>query len=132
MIREHTHSGAPVDVDPFGRDVDAGLLGQLVGAALDGCQPCQRELIAAVADHAPTSARVVELACIGLQDALGGVPPSAYIDDDSSSFVPQFRALARTGLDGANDAMWTAAAAMTPAERAAAIDCALDTLIGLL
>ncbi|MGW5920815.1 hypothetical protein ACWFPY_17670 [Nocardia fluminea] len=130
--RDHLHDGFAVD-DPWGRGVDAPLLGHLIGASFDGCKPCQADLLAAVADHPPTTARAVELACVALHTQVGGLSKSLTDPDDPMSLASRaFRELARTGLDGGNEQMFEAAASMSIHERAAAVDTATDLLVGIL
>lgn len=132
MPRDHLHDGLAID-DPMGRGVDGPLLGHLIGAALDGCVPCQGELLAAVADHPPTAARCVELACVAVHRTLGGLPASLTDPDHPDQNASRaFRRLARTGLDNGNERMFDAAAAMDVTDRATAVDSALDLLAGIL
>ncbi len=132
MPRDHLHDGLAVD-DPMGRGVDGPLLGHLIGAAFDGCKPCQAELLAAVADHPPTAARAVELACFAVHSTLGGLPASLTDPDDPDQMASRaFRQLARTGLDGGNAQLFEATADMTITDRAAAVDSALDLLAGYM
>lgn len=131
MPRDHLHDG--LAIDPMGRGVDGPLLDHLIGAVLDGCRPCQNELIAAVADHPPTAARCVELACFAVHSTLGGLPASLTDPDDPDQMASRaFRRLARTGLDGGNERMFEAAAAMDVTDRATAVDSALDLLAGIM
>jgi len=132
----HAHDGfeIPLDMpDPDGRPVDHGMLGRLVGAAFDGCTTCQDPLLTLLVEDPATTARVVELACISTHAMLGGLPASMTDPDaHGSSSSPEFRRLAHAGLDGENAAMWRECEAMTPTERRAAVNTALDTLVGQL
>lgn len=104
-------------VDPLGRPVDAALLGRFIGAAFDGCTTCQdAELTLVVADPA-TCARLIELACVTVDSQLGGLPASMTDPAAPGVASPEFRELARAGLDGANSAMFDACAAMRPTAR---------------
>jgi hypothetical protein len=118
--------------DPAGRVVDHELLGQFVGAAFDGCTSCQDALLTLMVEDAATTARLVELACVATQAMLGGLPASLTQDGASGLASPEFRRLARAGLDGANDAMWRCCEQMTTSQRRAAANTAADTLIGNL
>lgn len=132
---DHQHADFEIPdtaADPAGRPVDHDLLGRLVGAAFDGCTSCQDAHLTLAVEDAATTARLVELACVATQAAFGGLPASMTNDTAPGPSSPEFRRLARAGLDGANDAMWTACAAMNPTQRRAAANTALDTLIGHL
>lgn len=118
--------------DPSGRPVDHRLLGALIGASMDGCTSCADPLLTLLTEDPISTARLVELACTSMQTVLGGLPPSMTKDGVPGLSTPEFRALARAGLDGENDMMFTACAAMTPAERRAAANTALDTVVGTL
>ncbi len=135
MPDAHRHAGFELPAgyaDPAGRPVDHALLGDLVGAAFDGCRSCQAVLLPRLAADPATTARLVELACVAVQSTLGGLPAGLIRDDLPGLASPAFRRLARAGLDGANDAMFRVCARMPVAERAAAADSAADLLIGQL
>ncbi|WP_144312096.1 hypothetical protein [Actinopolyspora erythraea] len=132
---DHTHSGfeIPEDYsDPSGRPVDHPLLAQFVGAAFDGCTSCQDALLTLMIDDAVTTGRLVELACVATQDALGGLPRNMTDHDAPGLASAEFRRLARAGLDGANTAMFDECGQMTATERRAAANSAADILIGQL
>jgi hypothetical protein len=134
-MAEHQHAGFELPagyVDPEARPVDHELLGRLVGAAFDGCGPCQDALLDRMAQDPVTTARLVELACVATQGALGGLPASLTHDDVPGLAGPEFRRLARAGLDGANAELFRACEQLTAAERRAAADSAADLLVGLL
>ncbi|MGA4954088.1 hypothetical protein [Streptomyces lydicamycinicus] len=118
--------------DPNGRPVDHKLLGSLVGAAFEGCASCQDPLLTLLVEDPTTTARLVELACVSTQSMLGGLPASMTDDGVSGASSPEFRRLARAGLNGANDAMFRACEQMSPADRRSATNTALDTLVGIL
>ncbi|MEU3756399.1 hypothetical protein AB0H17_27170 [Streptomyces olivoreticuli] len=129
----HRHEGFEIPDDfvhPGGRRIDNRLLGDLTGAAFDGCASCQDPLLTLLVEDATTTARLVELACISTHAMLGGLPASMTDDDAPGQSSPEFRRLARTGLDGATGAMFQECERMTPTERRAAANTALDTLIG--
>lgn len=132
---DHTHPGfeIPDDLgDPLERPVDHTLLGQFVGAAYDGCPSCQDALLTLVIDDTATTARIVELACVATHSALGGLPASLTEDNTPGPATPEFRRLARAGLDGANTAMFDQCAQMSPTQRRNAANTAADILIGHL
>jgi hypothetical protein len=139
----HHHDGFPVPDEPgdrfanVGRTIDGALLGALVGAAFDSCQPCQAELLDRIAGEPLTLARLVELAAVAIAGELaGGVPSHMTTEDDSASTLTAgFRAIVRAGTDRpAEDhaAMYAEALALPVAERRAAAEDALDLLLGLL
>lgn len=128
MIRDHIHDGFDI---PGAGAADTALICQLIGAAFDGCRPCQDELQAAVAEDAPTTARLVELACTTVAARLGGLP-APMLSAGESSFTPPFRALARAGLDAATERLWGLATDMSGPDRHAAAGDALDLLVCLL
>lgn len=132
MTRDHVHDGFDTATDPMGRGVDGPLLGHLMGAAFDGCAPCQADLLAAAADHPPTTARIVELACMAVHKTTGGLPDNLTDPDMDAIASRAFRVLAGTGVDGGNEQMFEAAASMTITERATAVDTALNLLVGIL
>jgi hypothetical protein len=132
---DHDHAGFETPdtfTDPMSRPVDYDLLGRFVGAAFDGCTACQGPLLTSIVQDAATTARLVELACVATQDVLGGLPPGMIDGDAPGLESAEFRRLARTGLDGANDSMFKACDQMTFDERRAAVDTAADILIGHL
>jgi hypothetical protein len=129
----HEDFEIPTDfADPGGRPVDHALLGQLVGTAFDGCTTCQDPLLTLLVEDPATTARLVELACVATHSVLGGLPASMTDDDVPGQTAPEFRRLARAGLDGANDTMFVACGELPTAGRRAAANTALDILIGHL
>lgn len=60
---------------------------------------------------------MLELACISTRDVFGGFPDSLTATDEPSAFAVEFRELARTGLDGGNEAMFEQCARMNLAQR---------------
>jgi hypothetical protein len=109
MSQQHDHAGFEIPATlagPLGRPVDHDLLGRFVGAGFDGCTSCQDALLTLMVEDPDTTARLVELACVATHGALGGLPASMTDDDAPGLAAPEFRRLARAGLDGANDAWW--------------------------
>ena len=135
-MTDHTHAGFDIsdeEADPFGdRGVDGRLLGQFVGAAYDGCTSCQDAQLTLLIEDAPTTARLVELACIAIHSALGGLPQGLTDPTTPGIAAPEFRQLAHVGLDGDNAAMFALCEQMTPPQRRAAANSAADLLIGQL
>ncbi len=126
MNHYHDHTaGLPLDDTAGGSD--PMLLRRLIGAAYAGCAPCQVTALTAVSEHPPTSARVVEVTCTTLVNALGSIPGSAL-----STLSTPFRTLATVGDESGIEAMRDAAVVMTPAQRRQAVDSALDLLVGIL
>ena len=131
----HAHEGfeIPDDFqDPGGRAVDHAMLGSLLGAAMDGCTSCQDPLLTLLVEDPDTTARLVELSCVATHGMLGGLPSSMTDPTVPGPSSPEFRRLAAAGLDGANDAMWQACKDMSPTERRAAANTALDQLVGIM
>jgi hypothetical protein len=136
----HRHDGFTPDPDPItradnlaGRPVNLMLLGRLVSAAMDGCTGCQAALTDELVHDPTTTARLVGAACMGVADVTGGLPPSltdAQAPDSVASV--EFRKLANAGLDGRVTALLAAADAMTPAELRAAVDTAIELIVGHL
>jgi hypothetical protein len=132
---QHDHAGFEIPAtfgDPLGRPVDHALLGRFVGAAFDGCVSCQDPLLTLMVEDPATTARLVELACVATDAVLGGLPAGLTDQHAPGLAALEFRRLARAGLDGANDAMFTACADMTTTERRAAANTAADILVGQL
>lgn len=113
------------------RDIDHELLGQFTGAAFDGCQECQAVLLGRMAGDPAVTARLVELACVAINEAVGGLPPSLTAPGPGLA-AAEFRRLAAAGADGNNDAMFALAETMTRAERRAAMETAADLVVGFL
>jgi hypothetical protein len=131
----HSHAGFEIPASlggPLGRPIDHVLLGRFVGAAFDGCMSCQDPLLTLMIEDPATTARLVELACVTTNAVLGGLPAGLTDEHAPGIAAPEFRRLARAGLDGNNDAMSTACANMTGTERRAAANTAADILIGHL
>ncbi|RGD55407.1 hypothetical protein DR950_41835 [Kitasatospora xanthocidica] len=130
--QEHEHEGfeIPDDYrDPGGRPVDHKLLGQLLGAAMDGCLSCQDVLTTLLVEDPVTTARLVELACVSVHGAMGGLPGAMTDDGVPGPAAPEFRRLARLGLDGGNAEMFAACEGMSTTGRREAANTALDFLV---
>jgi hypothetical protein len=131
-VCEHRHVEVeiPADyVDPAGRAVDHCLLGQFVGAVFDDCVSCGEALLALLVEDSITTARLVELACISTRNVIGGLPENLTDAQAPSAITVEFRALAHTGLDGANAAMFERCARMNLAQRRAAATSGVALLI---
>lgn len=131
----HDHPGfePPADyTDPTGRPIDHALLGQFIGAAYDGCTSCQDALMTLLIQDSDTTARLVELACIATHTLFGGLPANMTNDDAPGPAAPEFRRLARAGLDGGNPILFEDCARMTPKQRRAAANTAADLVVGHL
>ncbi|TQM01681.1 hypothetical protein [Pseudonocardia kunmingensis] len=134
MATDHAHAGfdVPAGSDPLGRPVDGSLLGKFIGAAFDGCTSCQDAHLTILVQDAPTTARLVELACVGVQQAMGGLPANLTDLASSDPSSREFRLLVAAGLHEGNDVMWARCAEMAPVERRAAANTAADLLVGLM
>jgi hypothetical protein len=119
-----TLPGDPTDV--HGRPVDQELLGQLLGAAREGCDPCVDRLLDKLAADPVATTRLVEVSC-RIAAALDGELPRYMTDDDLIPPAPEFRRLARAG-----EAIHAECAEMTRTQRRAAARQALDFLFGHL
>lgn len=122
----------PGFTDPDGRPVNHDLLGRLMGAAFDGCRACQEPLLVALVEDWGTAARMVELACVAVAAQFGGIPSVMTDPDADGPTSLEFRQLAAAGTDGRNEAMWRACEVMTPKQRRAAVDTAVDIMTGTL
>lgn len=132
---DHAHADFALtddETDPLGRPVDATLLDQYVAAAYDSCTSCQDALLTLLVDDAVTTARLVELACIAVHNALDGLPASMTDENAPGLASREFRLLARAGLDGANTTMFDQCAHMSTPQRRDAANTATDLLIGHL
>ncbi|MFE9413901.1 hypothetical protein ACFYN0_34725 [Streptomyces sp. NPDC006704] len=131
----HAHQGFEIP-DDFqdlgGRPVDHAMLGELIGAAYDGCTSCQDPLLTLLVEDPTTTARLVELACVSTHAMLGGLPASMTHEGVPGPSNAEFRRMARAGLNGENAAMFRACEQMSPTERRAAANTALDTVVGQL
>jgi len=127
----HSHGGFEVPVDSVDRPVNRELLGQFVGAAFDSCTSCQDALLTLLVEDPVTTARLVELACVATQMEFGGLPGSLTDEHRPGPASPEFRRLAREGLNGITT-MFTLCEQMSPAQRRAAANTGADILLGHL
>lgn len=109
-MADHTHRGfeigeATVDASDDAEPVNYVLLGEFMGAAFDRCTSCQDALTTLIAADPSTTARLVELACVTLQDRFGTLPANMSEDGPPGAAAPEFRRLVRAALDGENPAM---------------------------
>ena len=130
---DHGHEGfevAPGKLSGWG--VDAVLLGQLVGAAVELCFSCQEALLTLVGEDAATTAQLVELACVAVNETLGGLPVDLVDVADADSPVPLgFRQLALSVFEGSDPAALLAqCAGMAAAERRGAARTATSLFVG--
>lgn len=117
-------------VDPNGREgVDIALLSRFMGAAFDACTTCQDAELTLIVSDPPTCARLVELACTDMAAQFGGLPASVLNPSAPSVLSREFRELAQAGVDGNNDALHAACAAMKPTQRRKAANDAADRLV---
>lgn len=136
---EHTSFDMPAEPgEMFGvpdLQINGPVMGTLISAAHDRCQPCQARYLDAVARDPLTAARVVSLAAVAIQGLSGGLTENMTTEDDSAStFTAPFRAIIRAGIDveGPQRGMYDVAAAMSDAERRQAVDDALDLIAGAI
>ena len=135
---DHGKGFSPVVEDFAGQPVNGGLLTELMGASLDGCTSCQDPLLTLLSEDPVTTARLVNVACVAVQGLMGGLPKGLLDPADPSAMASQeFRRLARAGADVDDEAvlaseMWKVTSTMTPSERRAAANSALDLLAGML
>lgn len=135
MTTGHRHAGfetPPGYTDPQGRGVNTALLGQLLGAAVDGCTTCQAVLLTLLVEDAASTARLIELACVATHSLLGGLPASLTDPAADGPTSPEFRELAAAGLNEQNTALFDRCAQMSTTQRHAAATTAADILTGLL
>jgi hypothetical protein len=136
----HDHStGFDHDTNDFGGlPVNGGLLADLIGAALDGCTTCQDPLLTLLAEDPVTTARMVSVACIAVAEVTGGGLPSSLLNPDTPGFASQeFRKIANAGVNQDTEDLTAAKmlgviVPMTPTERRAAANSALDLIAGSL
>ncbi len=132
------HPGFDVAPEPgyrFGTDrpIDGPGMGALIGAAFDGCRPCQVRWLDALQSDPLTTTRLVELAAVSVHGTLGGVPDRMTATGPSSLSEP-FRALVRAGVDAGDNhrPMFAAAQQLDDAGRRAALNDAVDMLVGYM
>lgn len=135
----HTHKGMEIpdeSGDRFGapgRRIDGEVLAVLVGAAIDGCGPCQDTGLDALVADALTLVRLVEISATAVQGVTGGLPESMVHDGPWGALSGGYRALVRSGLDREGHApMYAVAAALDAGERRQAAQDALDIVVGVL
>ncbi|MEU5157774.1 MULTISPECIES: hypothetical protein [Actinomycetes] len=128
----HAHPGWSLDdvPQPGGWQADSKLFEELTGAAFEGCTTCQDVLLTLLVEDSVTTARLVEMACGAIIDLEGELPASQVDPDAPGEASREFRRLARAGLGTSTDGMYRECGQMTPAERRAAANTALDTLVG--
>lgn len=131
---DHDHDFGLPDgyIDPLDRPVDTALLARFIGSAFDGCTTCQDAELTLIVSDPATCARLVELACVTVAGQLGGLPSNMTDPGVPGVSSPEFRELARAGLDGNNTALFDACAAMRPTARRKAANTAADTIVGML
>ncbi|GGM63965.1 hypothetical protein GCM10012275_38160 [Longimycelium tulufanense] len=117
---------------PDGQQINYDLIGELIGAAFDGCTSCQDVAITLVVEDAATCARLVELACVAVAGTLGGLPANLTSNRAPGLASPHFRRLARVGFDGHNHRLYVECAQMIPSRRRDAANTAVDLLVGIM
>jgi hypothetical protein len=135
MNDRHRHGGFEIPagyVDPAGRAIDHALLSQVVGAAVAGCPTCGDALLTLLVQDPATTARLVELTCISTRELFGGLPAAMTDEHAPGPMALEFRALARTGLNGGNSAMFNLREHMSTTQRRAAAGNAVSLLVSQL
>ncbi|WP_280411349.1 hypothetical protein [Nocardia asiatica] len=108
-MNDHGHAGFEVPRGKLTGDVDSVLLSQLVGAAYDKCPSCEEALLPLIAESAPTTAQLVERACVAVVKTLGGIPVDLVDTANVGSPVPMgFRQLASAMVNGIDPSAITA------------------------
>jgi hypothetical protein len=130
---EHAHRGWTLEAvpQPAGWQADSTLFEAVTGAVFEGCVSCQDASLTLLIEDAVTTARVAELACGAIINVEGHLPPSHTdpdLPDQASS--PEFRRLAGAAQGKTTDGMYHACERMTPTERRAAVNTALDIIAG--
>ena len=136
----HDHAGMDMPAEDGARfgapgSVDVEALGLLVGAAFDGCVPCQEASIGQVAGDPLTLTRLVELSAVAVAKLAGGLPPTMLAEnDDESTLGGPYRAMLRAGADqdGVHTRMYALADRLSEAGRRQVTEDALDMLTGVL
>lgn len=137
LEENHAHGeGMEVDNIQFGGyPVNGHLMAELVGACLDGCETCQQLHLPLVAMDPATTGRLVSLACIAIQDKFGGIPRN-LVDQDAPDQMasPEFRRAAAAGInqDDPTGPILATVTRMTPLQRQAVANTALDLVTGML
>ncbi|MFD7735305.1 hypothetical protein ACFV6F_33595 [Kitasatospora phosalacinea] len=129
---EHDHRGWNLEAmpQPGGWQPDSRLFEEVTGAAFAACLSCQDMALTLLVEDAVTTARLVELACGAIIELVGDMPPELTDPAAPGHASPEFRRLARAGLGASTDGMYRECELMTTAERRAAANTALDTLVG--
>jgi hypothetical protein len=112
-------------------------MGDLVGASLDGCPPCQEAGLNLLEADPVTTARLVHTACLSVASLMGGIPSSLHNPDVSGIASTAFRNIARAGVDIEDEhalmqGMLTVSEALTHEQRRTAANSALELLAGSL
>jgi hypothetical protein len=136
----HDHSGMAMPAETGdrlgapGRHVNVAALTVLVGAAIDGCAPCQRVQLDIVQTDPLTLTRLVELSAVAVQAIAGGLPDVMTTEDDAESTLDrEYRDMLRAGR-GREDhtPMYEGAVELSDTERRKVAEDALDMLTGVL
>ncbi len=114
----------------FGCQADSRLFEEVTGAAFAACASCQDAALTLLVEDPVTTARLVELACGAIIRAEGDMLADQLDPDSAAVSSLEFRRLARAGLGRTTDGVYRECAQMTPAQRRAAANTVLDTLIG--
>lgn len=137
---DHSHAGMAVpdeQGDRFGapgKRVNGLALARLVGAAIDGCVPCQRAQLDVVQADPLTLTRLVELSAVAVMSIMGGLPNDMTTEAEPSNLSSGYRAMVRAGLNRDDDhaPMYALAVGYTDVQRRQVADDAMDMLTGVL
>ncbi|MGA6208105.1 hypothetical protein ACPESR_25460 [Nocardia testacea] len=122
----------PGDIPPERSHIDHTVIARCVGAYMDKCKPCgDNALKAVIADGAATG-RLVEFACLLVDEMFGGIPSMLYEADAPGLSSPQFRRLVRIGIDTHTDDVIAECRRMSVEDRRTAASDALDLVVGHL
>jgi hypothetical protein len=136
-IDSHRHDRVVIPAyyaDPAGRPVDHQLLARLLGAMLDRCGLCTELLLLLLAEDSLTTARLVELCCIGAREqtdisARCHTPDTSDVSAMAVMLPAQFWELAQTGLASGSGALSRRCQRMSAEQRREAARYAMAVLI---
>lgn len=140
MTCSGTHEPFPLPEEQgtrFGVDapIDVAPVAELLGAAFDGCTPCQSAGLDLLQNDPLVVVRCVELAAMTVAAVFGGLPSSMTDPDAAAELSREFRRVAAAGADRpAEDhrEMYALVAGFDTPTRRQVLDDAIDMIIGYL
>lgn len=111
--------------------VNEQLLSAFIGGAVDGCPTCQDSTLTLLVQDPNTIARLVELACLFVQHAIGGMPTSLTDPQIPGAASDAFKHLARHAVESQED-MYNECQAASADDLRAAANTAADLIVGCL